>query len=298
MRTKAHAGRSPSSAAIHVAQRTLYHAIHNNGVQQDNERRQKPSHHARSPIHTARADASPRIRIGDLFVPTHCYLSRISFLPCRYTMLATQTVSVRPPFLGMRVSNTTNVQRQGRVGMRIRAEEGADKQSAAKASPAALRYGMGVVASFGRHVVGRRDWEYGEFSPIDRHTCRLPSCIVMYIFLHAVLALVLCAQTGARSFPLALLHTRSDTHARHRAEFTSVEAIQGEVDRLRAEMFTMRIKFAKREEYQPAQYRALRKRVAQLLTIQRERSVEEGVTLREARAAEKRKMVEAGLRQF
>lgn len=84
----------------------------------------------------------------------------------------------------------------------------------------------------------------------------------------------------------------------NRTEFTSVEAIQGEVDRLRAEMFTMRIKFAKREEYQPAQYRALRKRVAQLLTIQRERSVEEGVTLREARAAEKRKMVEAGLRQF
>ena len=91
-------------------------------------------------------------------------------------------------------------------------------------------------------------------------------------------------------------------HARfsriRRAEFTSADAIQGEVDRLRAEMFTMRIKFAKREEYQPAQYRALRKRVAQLLTIQRERTLQEGVTLREARAAEKRKMVEAGLRQF
>ena len=80
-----------------------------------------------------------------------------------------------------------------------------------------------------------------------------------------------------------------------RTEFASAEAIQGEVDRLRAEMFTMRIKFAKREEYQPAQYRALRKRVAQLLTIQRERS---DLTLRETRAAEKRKLVEAGLRQF
>jgi hypothetical protein len=63
-------------------------------------------------------------------------------------------------------------------------------------------------------------------------------------------------------------------------------------------MFTMRIKFAKREEYQPAQYKALRKRVAQLLTIQRERGLQEGVTLREARAAEKRMLVEAGLRQF
>jgi ribosomal protein L29 len=87
------------------------------------------------------------------------------------------------------------------------------------------------------------------------------------------------------------------SHAR-RTEFASPEAIQGEVDRLRKEMFTMRIKFAKREEYQPAQYRALKKRVAQLLTIQRERTVDAGVSLREARAAEKRMMVEAGLRQF
>jgi ribosomal protein L29 len=83
-----------------------------------------------------------------------------------------------------------------------------------------------------------------------------------------------------------------------RTEFSTTEAIQSEVDRLRSEMFTMRIKFAKREEYQPAQYKALRKRVAQLLTIQRERTVEEGVSRRDARAAEKRKMVEAGLRQF
>lgn len=63
-------------------------------------------------------------------------------------------------------------------------------------------------------------------------------------------------------------------------------------------MFTMRIKFAKREEYQPAQYKALRRRVAQLLTIQRERTLEQGVTKREARALERRTLVEAGLRQF
>lgn len=63
-------------------------------------------------------------------------------------------------------------------------------------------------------------------------------------------------------------------------------------------MFTMRIKFAKREEYQPAQYKALRKRVAQLLTIQRERTVAEGVSRREAQAVERRQKQEAGLRQF
>jgi hypothetical protein len=55
-------------------------------------------------------------------------------------MLATKTVSPRPAFLGMRASNT-NV-RQGRMAMRIRAEEGAEKQAATKASPATLRYGL------------------------------------------------------------------------------------------------------------------------------------------------------------
>jgi len=74
--------------------------------------------------------------------------------------------------------------------------------------------------------------------------------------------------------------------------------IQQEVERLRAEMFTMRIKFAKREEYQPAQYKALKKRVAQLLTIQRERTIAEGVSRREAQAVERRQKQEAGLRQF
>ncbi len=62
------------------------------------------------------------------------------------TMLAAQTTTMgaRPAFMGMRVTSI-NVQRsqgQGRVSMRIRAEDEAEnkKQSAAKASPAALRY--------------------------------------------------------------------------------------------------------------------------------------------------------------
>jgi len=59
-------------------------------------------------------------------------------------MLAAQTTTMgaRPAFMGMRVTSI-NVQRsqgQGRVSMRIRAEDEAEKQSAAKASPAALRY--------------------------------------------------------------------------------------------------------------------------------------------------------------
>lgn len=83
-----------------------------------------------------------------------------------------------------------------------------------------------------------------------------------------------------------------------RTEFTSPEAIETEVQKLKAEMFTMRIKFAKRESYKPAQYLALRKKIAQLLTIKREREIEQGVNSRESRAAEKRRLVEAGLAQF
>jgi hypothetical protein len=61
-------------------------------------------------------------------------------------MLATfTTVGPAPAFLGMRHARAgTNVPRSGRMAMRIRAED-AEKQSAAKASAATLRYGVSVV---------------------------------------------------------------------------------------------------------------------------------------------------------
>ncbi|KAL4539348.1 hypothetical protein Ndes2437B_g02271 [Nannochloris sp. 'desiccata'] len=83
-----------------------------------------------------------------------------------------------------------------------------------------------------------------------------------------------------------------------RTEFATNDAIDAEVQKLKADMFVMRIKFAKREAYRPAQYTATRKRIAQLLTIRRERDIEQGVDRRAARAAEKRLLVEAGLGQF
>lgn len=83
-----------------------------------------------------------------------------------------------------------------------------------------------------------------------------------------------------------------------RTEFTTDAAIATEVDRLRGEMFGMRIKFAKREDYNPAEYAALKQTVAKLLTIKREREIEQGVDKRDSRAAEKQKLVEAGLGQF
>ena len=83
-----------------------------------------------------------------------------------------------------------------------------------------------------------------------------------------------------------------------RTEFSTNDAIDAEVQKLKADMFVMRIKFAKREAYRPAQYTATRKRIAQLLTIRRERDIEQGVDRRAAKAAEKRLLVEAGLGQF
>ncbi len=80
-----------------------------------------------------------------------------------------------------------------------------------------------------------------------------------------------------------------------RTAFATDEAIASEVDRIRKEMFNARIKFAKREDFKPAQYGDLRSRVAQLLTIKREREIAAGVSKREARAAEKRFLAEAGL---
>jgi large subunit ribosomal protein L29 len=83
--------------------------------------------------------------------------------------------------------------------------------------------------------------------------------------------------------------------APRRTAFATDEAIASEVDRIRKEMFNARIKFAKREDFKPAQYGDLRSRVAQLLTIKREREIAAGVSKREARATEKRFLAEAGL---
>lgn len=97
--------------------------------------------------------------------------------------------------------------------------------------------------------------------------------------------------------PTAAAHTQSSSllPPPRRTAFATDEAIASEVDRIRKEMFNARIKFAKREDFKPAQYGDLRSRVAQLLTIKREREIAAGVSKREARAAEKRFLAEAGL---
>lgn len=83
-----------------------------------------------------------------------------------------------------------------------------------------------------------------------------------------------------------------------RTEFSTNEAIDAEVQKLKNELFSMRIKFAKREEYNAAAMKAARKRVAQLLTIRRQRELEQGIDKRASRLLEKAKLVEAGLGKF
>jgi ribosomal protein L29 len=83
-----------------------------------------------------------------------------------------------------------------------------------------------------------------------------------------------------------------------RTEFATTEAIDAEVQQLKKTLFSMRIKFAKREDYNPAAMAATRKRVAQLLTIKREREIANGVDKRASRAAERSRLVEAGLGKF
>jgi ribosomal protein L29 len=87
--------------------------------------------------------------------------------------------------------------------------------------------------------------------------------------------------------------------ARRKAYATS-DALLAEVQNCKEEMFRWRIKFAKADDWKPAEYRRLKKRVATLLTIKRERELAAGELpdKRAARVAEQRKLVEAGLGQF
>ncbi|KAL4452772.1 hypothetical protein ABPG75_008434 [Micractinium tetrahymenae] len=78
----------------------------------------------------------------------------------------------------------------------------------------------------------------------------------------------------------------------------SVEEIDTAVQEAKRDMFSMRIKFAKREEWKPSDYKALKRKVAQLLTVRRERELAQGVDRRASKAAERQKLVEAGLGKF
>lgn len=52
------------------------------------------------------------------------------------------------------------------------------------------------------------------------------------------------------------------------------------------------------QEWKPSDYKALKRKVAQLLTVRRERELAQGVDRRASKAAERQKLVEAGLGKF
>ncbi|KAL4420928.1 hypothetical protein ABPG77_001411 [Micractinium sp. CCAP 211/92] len=78
----------------------------------------------------------------------------------------------------------------------------------------------------------------------------------------------------------------------------STEEIDSAVQEAKRDMFSMRIKFAKREDWKPSDYKALKRKVAQLLTVRRERELAQGIDRRASKAAERQKLVEAGLGKF
>jgi len=52
------------------------------------------------------------------------------------------------------------------------------------------------------------------------------------------------------------------------------------------------------QEWKPSDYRALKRKIAQLLTVRREQEIAQGIDRRDSRSAAARKLVEAGLGKF
>ncbi|KAI3432766.1 hypothetical protein D9Q98_004306 [Chlorella vulgaris] len=84
------------------------------------------------------------------------------------------------------------------------------------------------------------------------------------------------------------------------AEFRgmSSEDIDAAVLECKRDMFSMRIKFAKREDWKPSDYKQTKRKIAQLLTVKREAEMAKGIERRDSKAAERRLLVDAGLGRF
>ncbi|KAK9789961.1 hypothetical protein WJX73_005915 [Symbiochloris irregularis] len=84
------------------------------------------------------------------------------------------------------------------------------------------------------------------------------------------------------------------------AEFRSLseEEIDQQVEECKKELFRLRFKIARKEAFKPSDVHWNKKKIAQLLTVKREREVEKGVSRRESRLIQKRKNVALGFGQF
>jgi len=71
----------------------------------------------------------------------------------------------------------------------------------------------------------------------------------------------------------------------------SNDEITAEVESTKRAMFEFRVKKAMRQEYKPHHAKFLRRKVAQLKTVVREREVAEGILKRESRKTDKQKQM-------
>ncbi|CAG9463487.1 unnamed protein product [Pedinophyceae sp. YPF-701] len=80
------------------------------------------------------------------------------------------------------------------------------------------------------------------------------------------------------------------------AEFRSlsVEAIDEKVDGLKRELFDMRMKQATRQEVKSHEFKLKKKEVARLLTVRREKTLEQGLDRRTANKLEKNALLKEG----
>ncbi|XP_074295427.1 large ribosomal subunit protein uL29c-like [Silene latifolia] len=65
------------------------------------------------------------------------------------------------------------------------------------------------------------------------------------------------------------------------------EQINDEILQLKGELFMLRLKRSAREDFKPSDFGSLRKRVARMLTVKREREIEQGVGKRLSRKLDK-----------
>ncbi|CAM6061260.1 unnamed protein product [Sphagnum tenellum] len=68
----------------------------------------------------------------------------------------------------------------------------------------------------------------------------------------------------------------------------SQEDINETVIDLKGELFLLRTKKATRQEYKSSEFRRMRKQIARMLTVRREREIEQGITMRESRKLDRK----------
>lgn len=84
------------------------------------------------------------------------------------------------------------------------------------------------------------------------------------------------------------------------ADFRSLSAadIDKEVEQSKVELFKLRLQQSRREAFKPSDFVWHKKKIAQLLTVKRQKEIENGIDLRASRRTQKKKNVEAGFPQF